>query len=372
MFTSGLLLGFSSLVTLVAAIPLSTNNDFLAAVTATNTAPLLAIETAAHGSLSNIAPPSALVGGKDSLTNFQLVNFNENMEVNFFEELIYNISTNASGYTFDSQDKKENILTALNAIKAQEQLHAINAAKAIVRFTNDSNAILQPCKYNFPVNSFSEAISTASTFTDLVMGTLGDVQTNFGANGDAKFIRGVAASIGQEGEQNGFFRLLQNKIPSALPFLTASTRDFALSALFQNFIVEGSCPNSDTIPLKTFQKLTVSQPDTIDANTLLTFTFQLNSNQSYASTWGDSCEGLSLVYINQQNKPVSQPFESIILKSDGKSVAITAKFPFDAAAAGGAPGNGLTLAALAIGSDFANVSEVSEKAVFGPALIEVN
>ncbi|ESZ93289.1 hypothetical protein SBOR_6327 [Sclerotinia borealis F-4128] len=372
MHTSNLLIGISSLSTLIVAAPFSVKNDFLAAVTATNTGPLLAIQTAAHGSLSNIPPPPALVGGDDSLTNFKLVAFNELFEVAFFEELVFNISTNVMGYTFGSQDDKDEALTNINAIVAQEKLHALNAEKAIVRFTNDTNAIIQPCKYNFPVTSFKQAIATASLFTDVTMGTLGDIQTVFGTNGDSKFIRGVAASLGQEGEQNGFFRQVLHKIPSALPFLTASTRDFAFSALNQNFVIEGSCPNSNTIPLKTFQKLTATQPDTIDANSVIKFTFQLSRTQSYNNTWGDKCKGLSLVYINQQNKPVIQPFQTINLQGDGKTIVLTAKFPFDAGAKNGAPGNGLTLAALAIGDDFANVSDVSKNAVFGPALIEVN
>ncbi|KAB8295730.1 hypothetical protein EYC80_008555 [Monilinia laxa] len=372
MYTSNLLFRISYFIALVAAAPLSTGNDFLAAVTATNTGPLLAIQTAAHGSLSNIAPPAALVGGKDSLTNFQLVNFNENMEVAFFNQLIHNISANTHGFIFNNPDEKDQVLNNLIAIEAQEKLHAINAGKAIVRFTNDTNAIIQPCKYNFPVANFKEAIATASLFTDVTMGTLGDIQTNFGTNGDSKFIRGVAASLGQEGEQNGYFRLILNKIPSALPFLTASTRDFAFSAVNQNFVIEGSCPNSNAIPLKRLQKLTATQPDVIDANSIINFTLQLNATQSYTNTWGEKCKGLSLVYINQQNKPVVQQWESLSLQADQKTVIATAKFQFDAGAANGAIGNGLTLAVLAVGDDFANISEVSDKAVFGPALIEVN
>ncbi|KAI9645720.1 hypothetical protein NHQ30_005152 [Ciborinia camelliae] len=371
MYSSNLLIAISSLSTLIAAAPFSVDNSFLNAVTATDTSPLLAIQTQAHGSLSNIPPPPALAGGNDSLTNFKFVAFNEIMEVAFFEELVYNITTNVTGYTFTNQTETNNVLINLNAIVAQEKLHALNAEKAIVRFTNDTKAIIQPCQYNFPVNTFNEAIAIASLFTDVTMGTLGDIQTVFGTNGDSAFIRGVAAALGQEGEQNGFFRQILNKIPSALPFLTPSTRDFAFSAVMQNFVVPGSCPNNDSIPLKTFQKLTAIQPDNINANSTIKFTFQLNGSQSYNTTWGEKCKNLSLVYINQLNKPVVQPFDTISLQ-DGVTVAITAKFPFDAGAKNGAPGNGLTLAALAVGKDFADVVDVSNKTVFGPAPIEVN
>jgi hypothetical protein len=56
-------------------------------------------------------------------------------------------------------------------------------------------------------------------------------------DGDIGLIRGVASVIGQEGEQNGFFRFKADKIPSAVPFLTTSTREFAFSTLNQNFVL---------------------------------------------------------------------------------------------------------------------------------------
>ena len=84
----------------------------------------------------------------------------------------------------------------------------------------------------------------AKTFTDVVLGTLQDVSVIFAQNGDTALPGLVASVIGQEGEQNGFYRILQNQnlIPAALPFLTASTRDFAFSAL-QSF-VDGQCAGS--------------------------------------------------------------------------------------------------------------------------------
>ena len=69
-----------------------------------------------------------------------------------------------------------------------------------------------------------------------------------GQNGDAGNIRGFTASLGQEGEQNGFYRDLLGKLPSALPFLTASLRDFAFSALNQNFVIEGVSPRHSPSP----------------------------------------------------------------------------------------------------------------------------
>jgi hypothetical protein len=189
-------------------------------------------------------------------------------------------------------------------------------------------------------------------------------------DGDAGLIRGVASVIGQEGEQNGFYRQFQNKIPSALPFLTASTRDFAFSALNQNFIVPGSCPNFNTINLKVFGTLTVEtdpkdikpQSETID------FSFEIPKT-GLAPEWKSDLSGLELVYINQQNAPTIAKLQKVDIDTHAGKVTLSALFPFDAATFG----NGLTLAAVALASgDLTTVDGVAAATQFGPGLIEIN
>jgi hypothetical protein len=204
-----------------------------------NAAQLLAIETIAHGTLPNGAPPPMI--SQNGITNLQLVNLNENSEVAFFGSLIHNITINAPGFQIQDPKERDFILEALVAVLAQEELHALNAEAALKHFGQQP---ILPCKYVFPTTNFDDAIALAATFTDLVLGTLQDVIEIFANNNDNALTRGVASVIGQEGEQEGFYRLLRNKklIPSSQPFLTTSTRDFAFSAL-QGFAVPGSCPN---------------------------------------------------------------------------------------------------------------------------------
>jgi hypothetical protein len=204
-----------------------------------NAAQLLTIETIAHGTLPNGAPPPMI--SQNGITNLQLVEFNENFEVAFFGSLVHNITINAPGFQIQDTKERDFILEALTAVLAQEELHALNAEGALKHFGQQP---ILPCKYMFPTTTFDDAIALASTFTDVVLGTLQDVIEIFANNNDNALTRGVAAVIGQEGEQEGFYRLLRNKklIPSSQPFLTTSTRDFAFSAL-QGFVVPGSCPN---------------------------------------------------------------------------------------------------------------------------------
>jgi hypothetical protein len=344
------LAGLSCLSSLVSAAPFSypLANGF------PNPSPqtVTTIETAAHGSLPNGPPPPSLT--PDTLISLRLIAFNELTEVAFFTELVANITNEVDGYT--NIGDIDNILAALNAIVAQEELHALNANGALGHF---NAGLIQPCEYNFPVDNFKDAIALATTFTDVVLGTLQDVQGLLGSDGDVGLIRPVGSVIGQEGEQNGYYRSLLGKIPSALPFLTTSTREFAFSALNQNFVVPGSCPNAASIALPIFKPLTLITHELDPKPMTLLFKIAPDSTINYSS--------LSLVYINQQNTPVVTPLIDIDPRSN--EVRFQAAFPYDPATFG----NGLTIAALTTSAGpFANADAVAAATYAGPALIEIN
>jgi len=312
------------------------------------------IEIQAHGTLPN-GPPPPSPPAADDLLSLRLIAFNELWEVAFFTELLANITNNVPGYQFQDPHFRQTVIDAITAVQAQEELHLLNANGALAHFNAGP---IQPCKYVAPVSDFNSAIALASTFTDVVLGTLPDVQVHFGQNGDAGLIRGVGSVIGQEGEQNGFYRQILGKIPSALPFLTASAREFAFSALNQDFIVPGSCPNANTIALPIFDTLNVLTQNIQPKDQTIQFSF---SDSKY-----QSMDGLSLVYINQQNTPVVQPITQSYV-SNG-AITFSANFPFTENEM-----NGLTIAAVVTGQGpFADVDAVAKATIAGPGLIEIN
>lgn len=319
---------------------------------------LTKIEQLAHGSLPNGAPPAAV--SDDTLTSLRLIAFNELFEVAFFTELLTNITSKVPGYNNIGDDRTVDfIVNALTAVQAQEELHTLNANGALKHFNKDP---IQPCQYNFPVSNFHDAIALASTFTDVVLGTLQDVQALLAADNDDGLIRGVASVIGQEGEQNGYYRTLLGEIPSALPFLTTSTREFAFSALNQAFVVPGSCPNIGTITLKIFKGLTIETKDIDARSETLEFSIAPDSSIKDYSTY-------SIVYINQQNTPVVEKISDIDVTSD--KVTFKANFPFD----GTTFGNGLTIVALTTTADKTKLTDadaVAKVTYAGPGLIEIN
>ncbi|KAF3017098.1 hypothetical protein E8E14_008244 [Neopestalotiopsis sp. 37M] len=319
-----------------------------------NSSALQAIQAQAHGTLPNGPLPSSITDV--SAIIWSLIAFNELFEVAYFSSLINNITDKVHGYEVGSTAASGVVLNALQTVRAQEELHALGAngiLKAAGRHT------ISPCEYVFPVDNFEDAIAFASTFTDVVLGTLQEAQTNFGLDGDVEFIGLVGSVIGQEGEQNGFYRSIgqPSKVPSAQPFLTAASGVFALSALHQLVVVPGSCP--DTIPIPILDALNVDTDKISPQTTEIQFSFYTNDTKL-------DTDSLSLVYINGQNLPLVEKLSGV--SNHNGMVQFSAPFPYQQFQM-----DGLTLAAVTKSSGpFANASDVAGNALFGPGIIEVD
>lgn len=363
MLTSTLLL---TTISLVSAAPFSfTNNPIGNSFPTPIPSQVPDIEAQAHGSLPNGAPPATV--NADTITSLQAIASQEAFEVAYFHSLLENVTNSApgDGYHFNEPKERSYVIASLTAIQAQEELHFLNANGALAHF---KAAPIVPCEYQFPVSTFKDAIALASTFTKVVMGTLQDVEEHFALVGDVGLIRGVASVIGQEGEQNGFFRHFLGKIPSELPFLTTSTREFAFSALNQNFVVPGSCnaANLATINLPIFVPLSVETANIQPIKQDLQFSFEQPADGPKAE-WGGNYENLRMAYVNQQNMPQVAQFRSVKVK--GNKVTVEVAFDFDEAKFG----NGLTIASVVLASgDLSSASGVAKVAVAGPGLIDIN
>jgi hypothetical protein len=235
----------------------------------------------------------------------------------------------------------------------QEELHALDANNALGNF---GIVPIEPCHYNFPVDNFDAAILLASTFTDVVLGTLQDVVERFALNGDFGLSREVSSIIGQEGEQQGWFRIMQGKVPSELPFLTTSDLNFAFTAI-QSFVVPGTCPNIGSIPLKTFKPLNIITAPTARTGHI-NFSFVHPHHTNDSTLW--------ITYINQQNLPIVEPLQVVAHK--GGYIVAEALFPYDAYEM-----NGLTIAAVTpTEGPFPNAWSVANVTLAGPGLIIIN
>ncbi|MCJ1455259.1 hypothetical protein MMC28_005613 [Mycoblastus sanguinarius] len=318
-------------------------------------AQLALIEQEAQGTLPDGPLPTSLKSA--GITTLQLLALNEIFEVAYFTELLSNVTNEVPGYDTKSIAPLERkyAIDVLTAVVNQEKLHAAGV-NGILQSANQP-AIL-PCEYQFPVSTFTEAVFLAQTFTEVVLGTLPEVQTLFAADGgdESALVNLIGSVLAQEGEQTGFYRTVQKKTPSAAPFLTGGSPSFAFSAI-QAFIVPGSCPQPlSNVNLTTFGPLTVvTTPKPIN----MTLEF------SVAGTVDPSAN--SIVYLSGQNSPVTVPISAV--NSTAGLTSFIASFPFQSGFS-----NGLTIAALVkgTGQTYTSSDDVAADTLYGPGLVEVD
>lgn len=246
----------------------------------------------------------------------------------------------------------------------QEELHAINAYNVL---TNFKAFAPPPCSYKFPTSDINSAITLAETFTAFVLGTLQDASQLLATNGDAGPVRSVASVIGQEGEQNGWYRTYLGLKPSEKPFLTTSVAAFAFSKL-QGFV--DSCPFDVTqINIPIFPALSVVTGsgglDVEAQDQSLAFEADLEGVQDAEKYIGGNGDGLYITYLTGQNLPISVPVTNV--SWDGKTIKLEASFPFSANVM-----EGLSVAALTTKGDFASADDVVAATLAAPGLIQVN
>ncbi|KAI9713869.1 MAG: hypothetical protein M1820_000599 [Bogoriella megaspora] len=330
---------------------------------------LASIQKLAHGTLSNagtkVKPPPV---SEQGLVNLRLVAFNEIFEAAFFSELLENVTRPAPGFEDLRGWDRQFVIDQLTATLAQEELHALNANNGL---KGNGQQPIEPCQYDFPVENFEDAIALAAKFTSLVLGVLQDVNFIFAQNNDNGLVRGVSSTIGQEGEQEGFYRILQRKnlIPNELPFLTTGVRDFGFTAV-QQFVVPHTCDAAiDLISkdLKTFIPLNVDTKDIELKDQDIEFSFPLNVPHAdkYRNMHEDEQQLLWVQLINQQNLPIPSKLKHIHISHD--KVTFTAWVPFESQLM-----NGLTIAAVTVGKDFTSAQDVAKNALIAPGLIIVN
>ncbi|KAM3498522.1 hypothetical protein MY10362_008161 [Beauveria mimosiformis] len=302
----------------------------------------IAIAKAAGGLLPNVKLPTKL--GPGSTTTFQLIAFNELFEVAFFNSLLKNITNHVEGYRVNTH--VDRITEILTTVRAQEEQHVL-AADAALKAAGEFSP--QACQYQFPTTDLAGAISLAETFTAIVLGALQGANIAFAKENLTVPIQLISSVIGQEGEQNGFYRHLIKQVPSESPFLTPVPAPFAFSAL-QLFVIPGSCPfplaNIDLPILPTLAvnggPVAVIEP----RDQRLSFSADLTDAE------------------NSKTNPISVPITN--LKWNGAELTFDADFPFEENVM-----MGFSHAALTTAKDFESVDDIVSATIAAPAIIQV-
>lgn len=163
---------------------------------------------------------------------------------------------------------------------------------------------------------------------------------------------------------------MRAKVPSELPFLTTGIRDFTFTFL-QGFVVPGSCPNMNLIPLKTFGTLDLLTSNVAATDQTLSFCIDPSAADQSANgalitaARQQGFKNVSLSYINSLNTPVTVPIQNI--QTSGNSVTFDANFPYAENLM-----NGITIAALTNGAGpFVDAQDVADATLFGPVYLSI-
>ncbi|KAJ3490065.1 hypothetical protein NLG97_g5857 [Lecanicillium saksenae] len=262
----------------------------------------VALAAQAGGKLPNVALPTEL--GPESTTAFQLIAFNELFETAYFDSLLQNI-TNVG----------EHVLAAQTALTS-------------------ANASFVPsaCEYMFPTTNLTQAANIAETFTAVVLGALRGANVLFAKENVSVPIQLISSVIGQEGEQNGYYRQVLKEAPLPIfpPLMTNGQPVAALEAKDQK----------------------------------LSFSADLSKSEAAKRYTGSDGEYLFLIYTTGQRKPV--PMEISNVKWDGMMTNFEAEFPFTENVM-----NGFSHAALTTGNVFESADDLTHCTLAGPGIIQV-
>lgn len=276
------------------------------------------------------------------------------------------------GYNSFSEPEKEFYIEILEAVVAasyrlncilwhpadvlqQEELHAFGANAFLA---SAGYPPIPACNYQFLATDQSQAVRLAGVFTEVVLGALQSVASQFASRPETQpLVQLIASIIGQEGEQAGAYRLLQGLIPSSSPFLTTSTGPLAFNAIASSFIVPGSCDNVlATIGIPLIDTLGfIEEPEPKDD----VAKFRTSCTQA---TPGENF----IAYISGQDKPVVVPISDVHV--DGDKATLCAPFPFEQGFS-----RGVTLAVL-VNTDVGleSAADVTAAATAGPAAVQID
>ncbi|KAK8929641.1 hypothetical protein H634G_04017 [Metarhizium anisopliae BRIP 53293] len=318
----------------------------------------LQIAQEAGGLLPGSPPPGSL--GAGSITAFQLIAFNELFETAYFSSLLHNITSGAPGYEAENTDELVKIFSTVLAQEEQHALAAVSTLKAVNAFAPSA------CQYQFPVSNLKDAVNLAETFTAVVLGALQGANVIFSQDKQTGAVQTVSSVIGQEGEQNGFYRVFLDKVPSESPFLTTVPAPFAWSAL-QAFVVPGSCPFPlSNINLPIFPALEVNGGAIASVEPRdQTLSFSADVSGSKAAKAYVGRDNLFATYTTGQQLPISVAITNV--EWSGSRISFKAPFPFSKFVM-----QGFSHVALTTGDTFDSADAVVQSALAAPGLIQVN
>jgi hypothetical protein len=251
----------------------------------------------AGGGLPN--QPSVPRLSQTAIGGFQLANFLENLESNFFQEGLMNYSRWGTG----GQTNGVSNMNIISRIAAQEEVHV---ASIIGLLKGNGAPDVQPCEYDFPITDEKSFLALGSVITNVGIGALLALSEGLSET-DAGIESTIASIIPVESRHDAFFRLYDGEVPNPTTFETRISAAWAYN-LALDFIVPGSCPNLASITsvatLPIFPDLGIigyGGPSFATPNSPGKLIFQVGTPSALPQNWNSG--PLYMAWVNQGNVP---------------------------------------------------------------------
>ena len=310
---------------------------------------VLAVPTyKAGGDISQNALSAKL--SSDGIKLFQLANFLENLEVDFFKQGAKNYTDGV--WKSGSVNGVRNI-DVIMRIAEQEQVHAQSITSLLQ--SNGAQAV-EPCQYNFPVVDEESFLALASIITNVGIGALIDLDATL-AYTDSRLEGTVASILPVESRHDAFFRLFAGEVPNPTAFDTAISGIWAYN-LALDFVVTGSCgavPQA-VASLPIYPDLTLEgmgEPSFANPNAPGSLQFKIGQENLMHSGW--KTKKYWIGWVNEDNAPVYTMAKQVVNK-DG--VVFTADVPHGLF--------GMAYAVLTDQNQATTVGDLTMKTVAGP------
>ncbi|KAI9805237.1 MAG: hypothetical protein M1833_005690 [Piccolia ochrophora] len=299
----------------------------------------------AGGGVPNAPLPPSL--SPSVVQGFQLANFLENLEENFYTAGFKNLTRD----DFGTKEVPSMTPEIIARIAAQETVHVAIFETGLRAFNHPT---IPPCKYAFPVTNAKEFLALSN-----IIGSVGISAVNalsqIAAESDPLLITLLSGVITVESRHDAFFRLTDGEVPNPSPVDTPLTPQWAYN-LALPFVIPGSCPKFLPIPtLPALSVLPPGRPSFAPEKEPRSLNFGWDPSKLQGV---EANQPLYIGWVNQANKPV---YTSVKVTGAGLGSADVPKGL-----------TGIAYAVLTDKNDLVELAALNNATLAGPAVVPVN
>ena len=258
-----------------------------------------------------LAAPSYKAGGdisqnaltaklsSDGIKLFQLANFLENLEADFFSQGSKNYT---DGVWMSGSINGVRNIDVVMRIAEQEQVH-VKTIRSLLQ-SNGAEPV-QSCNYSFPVVDEESFMALGSIITNVGIGALIDLDATL-AYTDSRLEGTIASILPVESRHDAFFRLFAKELPNPTTFDTQISGIWAYN-LALDFVVPGSCKSlPDAVSsLPIYPDLTIEgagEPSFANPDAPGSLSFKVGQEDLLPHGWKSKSYWIG--WVNEDNAPV--------------------------------------------------------------------